>query len=1058
MYQMSVREALLGYDPRPQADATGPRVFSLRSLNSNSYFSIDTHQPWDSSLLRSFGETCRRAWFVNGYHVLLCDRRLFLVSDDGYHFAFPPFGDHLLDAYAEKISGELTIVIVTALHGVHTVLVRHGRTTRETETVCCELCVTFSPVTKIHHLKRNLYGLCCENGQVESLLIHIDNEKTDIPSLRVDLLQKNHSWLQRMSYFSRKRYIHSFFDHYHGYLIVLSNCDVALWTYRSDTRLQLRCTVAIPKNVGAAIVKAFSDQQDTVATLITRYGGLAPILLSKDALNQKKSAWSMAVGGIQLLPNGVIVTDVTLACAERENLILLDKLTSSLVLIGGSEPFKDVHRKSTLSVVSHIPLGKSVSGIGLEMRSGGNDDGIAFIVYGCDSVLMRILRTPRGELLRCQFLYSGPATMTALQTMSPEKRAEVVLDAALSGLPLEQAFMCLDPILEPTSVNEPTLVISSGAVGIVMHVMQELRSISRLCSSFHYWKLIDELTLSRQRLESSCQMVTSILNHGGWLDSPSTPLLVWDSHLSATMKTGQLFTRSLAINAQAKLLQTLLSSAQHATSIVWLYCLLLEGGVMEQFPGTLEEILWGGHPEDTESRLCENILSLRQTNLTSQLVEGSSRLPPQSQLLAKVHSLILEGSSEKAIAFVQEHLLEVEDCQLFTHVATLLEKEFPSSRSRIRLLVCYYGYNQSVAGDILCLLDAISPLDELYSTLTTIFNERFCNDELKGVVLNWMENHDLADYRITTLANLVVNMRLNVDPARTLTGRLFSCLNQEARGVNQQIAHRFSELARSELPVPVSVRLMCLDHAMRSASTEVDQLAQHILQLQQQLSDLVCEHLRCGKGALFDGTTVEKDLKLLQSQYLSERQLYEISGRYEEVGGCRIQLGILRMHSDSPEHVIADALVGELTFNKALGRSACDATKQVLEEYLGMFGASLPLYPFAECLAFDGQDANAAVQLMLQTGVTPSVLFDMMMGLLDGRSNPLFSIGDTLSALSKVVWLTDAHERRICVAHFLECCRGLLAGENRSTSLSDADAEIIIRLEEEVRVRSQTIA
>ncbi|KAG5464951.1 hypothetical protein LSCM4_00399 [Leishmania orientalis] len=1051
----SLQEAFLRYDPKEcRRGANGPAVEEARPMLENRYFSMDHLALWKPSLLASLGEACHRAVYVNEYHALLCSRRLVLVNSKGRYIVFPPFCDTLNDAYAERVSEACTLVLAAVASGVHVALVQDSGS-QKAYTLQSVFCPTASSAACIHRLGENLYALCCENCSVESLVVTVDEAHSLHPRLHANVMPSRVGWAQAAyDYLSPRKYVHSFFDRHSGYLLMLSSRNVSLWMYSDEAYFRLECSAALPREAVLAIVPPLQDEygEAEVAVLITSSGGRVPVHL-RTTVDKRGSSRLLSVGELRGLPSGVTSTVVSLACACDSSLLLADQLTSSLLLLTRCEPFCEAPHSSATHVVTQHFLGKPICGVGVEKSVSDGGSFLTFLVYCKDSTIVRLGRMPRGQLLERQFATSVTGGVAALSALEPQARVDLLMDAVLSGLPIPYLSQSLDSLLHPWVATARAVRLSDGARGIIQHSMRGLSQLSRLCVSFHYWRLTEELAQSRSRLEKSYAILTEVLNRGGWLDCPTRQRLEWDDDV--LVRADGNLTNTSAVDAQAEVLQLLLASVRHATTIAWLYDLLLETGATYRLPGRLEDLLWKSDPVAVQVSLCMDLLARHQKDITDKLLQKEHLLPQRCRLAATLLSLVLGKSLDPVMTYTRRHILDLVQYDLLSYTTDLLESNFPTSQPRIRLLLYRYPHDDSVSSDILSMVEAISSASDLYSTLVTVLGDAACDSELSSILLDWMERHTLADYRILTFAKVVVDMRLCVDPAHTLTGRFFSSFKQQANGNAQQAAQRFAELARSDLSVPLDGRLLAIEHAMAAAPSDGNRLIQFLLLLQQQLASLIAEHLAVGKDLVFARGAVEADLRLLREHYLNENSLFELAGRYKVLGGCSIQLDLLKIHSDSAELQISNALTGVLTFLKAVGLSAPQAVQRVLREYLGTFQAPLPLFPFVEFLAFHGQTPVQAIEELEKVGVPLSSIFDTFMSLLDGHRNPLFQIGATVLALGQLVTKFSPTVQHICAAHLLECSRGMLAGEQRAIELSEEDVDTIKHIGSDMRKLSQ---
>jgi hypothetical protein len=1040
---------LLRYDSaRRRTRVRDPHDEETRPMLANRYFSVDNAELWKPSLLQSFGEICHRCTHLNGFHVLLCNRRLVLVDSNGSHLTFPPFEAFLNDAYAERVSEHCILVIVALASKIHVALIRHGNG-RRTEALRSVSCRSTSSVARIHHLKKDLYGLCCENCTVETLVIHLSDTRSPRPQLEATVLTGKRGWARvAYDYVSKERYVHSFFDHYKGYLLMLSRSRLSLWMYRDEIHLQLECSVDVSKISAVAVVPPPASQQgdDQIAVLITADCGRVPLFLAPEPRVFSKPQM-LVLGDVRNLPNGVTNTAVSLVASSDNSLLLADQETASLVLVTQCEAFCEAYHSTLSHVVSQLFLGKRICGVGVERRSGGGGDFVKFLVYCGDSTVVRIGRVPRGQLLQRQFAVSVTNGVAALCLLDPVTRVDVLLDAALGGLPVQYVEEHLSPLLHPRAVAADVAELSDGAKGIVWHAMRHVGELSRLCCSFQYWRLSEELSQARSKLEKCCSVLTEVLNGGGWLDCPQRESWRWNKSFAVAVSSGCGANSSgstSAINAQAELLQLLLSSLKHAATIAWLYDMMLRSDLTYRFPGRLEDILWKSDATVVETTFCMDLLALCDKGVTEQLIQSEQDLPQRCRLAADLLSLVLSSPFERVAAYMREHILELVDCDVLAYANDIIETHFPGTQSRLLLLVYYYPHHRAASSDIIAILEHLESAELLRATLSTVLRDAACDGDLTEVLLDWMEGHSLADSRIPVFASVVVDFHLKVSPAHSITGLFFLSCQLAAAGRAQQASSHFGELARKRLVVPLAGRLLCAERALQTVPSDKNRITQFLLLLQQQLANLIDEHIQNGKNLLFTRSSIESDLTLLREHYLCENCLFELAGRYKALGGCSIQLDLLKIDPDSAQFTIASAITGVLAFLTAVGLSATEAVRRVMKEYLDSFQAPLPLFPFVEYLAFDGQSPTTTIQELAAAGVQLPVLFDTFMSLLDKHSNPLFPISETVAAVAQLVPKIDLSVQHICAAHLLERSRSLLDGDQRTIALSGED-EVVIR-------------
>lgn len=1043
---MSLREAVLHHSSLPTGESHSPEVV-VQQLSASPLFKVEKNAGQRGPLLtHSFGESCQRATYVNGYHTLLCGSRLVVVKADSRHrFSFPPFPSSVTDAYVERVSEDCILVVVGTCDSVHVALV--DVSSSQAHLVSSSTVPTFAAVAKVHRLREDVFAVCLEDGDVRTAVVSIAQTPTIV---KVSLRGSMRGTLQAVvGYFSSKKYKDSCFAPHGGYLMVLSDRDISVWTYSPDADLTQQCSLAIGKDAVALLA---GPRRANVATVVLRNGTLVPASIRADGERGVRCPGSLrlSLGSGIHLPTCVNLKHVTYAASGAETVVLYDDVTSCAVVISEGVALFDeaAFGVPQALVVSPFSLSFKVRGVGFIADRDDSFSG-TFVVYGPDSILLQLRRLPRGKVLNTELARSASWVAGQVGRVQPYETSEVLFAAVNDGLALSDMAKLLFPLLVPVCLDERRVRLSPGAVGLANHMMRQIDLMERLWVSFRHWELASSLDNAQQRMLRSCSLTSAVLNSGGWLENPEILRLQWRG-FEASSET-PLSARS-AINAQADYLSAVLSIGKEASTLCWLYGLLLESGVTTHpSPHPLKSVLRGGEATHLTTTMCMQLLSLHMADVTRKLMKEVERLPHRAQLAVRVHALLVEDDAAQALEFVETHLEELVHCNLFAEVTGALEDANPRLLPTLRLMARRYQFDPEVTTALLSALETIPPRTEkLYDSLACLFSADVPAD-LQGVVLDWMERHSLVDERLDTFARVIADLRVSVDPAHTLTGRFFSCWSQEVNGNRRAAGRRFGELARICLAAPLEARLMCLEHAMTCEPSDADKLAQFTLLLQTQLKPLLEEHLACGTTHVAPRSVIEKDLKALSEEYLDEKQLFELAGRYRELGGASVQLDILKIHADSPEAITADTAISLLTFLKAIGLTATVAVEKVLKEYLPSFQGVFPLYPFLQFLACDGHGADAAVHVFLECGVTVAVVFDALLSLLDGRGSQLYSVSETADAMLHVISYVDGDQEQMCAAHLQECLRGILAGEYRSVALTDDDVVTVRKLETKLK-------
>ncbi|CCW61161.1 unnamed protein product [Phytomonas sp. EM1] len=1048
---MSLREALASYKVSNSMERGCAQEIVARPISSNYYVRTSFWRLWDPSLVNAFGESCRRVLFTNGYHVLLCHRRIIIVDKNQQPFSFPPFGCAINDAYIERVSSRSLLVVVGLAKGVFTALIRHEdhqyyiRKTFHTP--------TSTSVSRIHRLKKDLFGLCYENCTVQILSVELFGDELD-----VSMWKGIENWrTMASSLFSRRTHRDSFFDQATGYLMVLSDRDLSLWACIEEGEFRVQCSLDLRQEAVAVLP---CNAKGAVAIVVLRSGDRVPVLVREASKRPRlgllsPSALCMEAQQVVKLPASISAISVSHACTGANTIIMYDELTMSLITIVQNVQPLPLHEKSNFraDVVSQISLNEKACSLSFEGNPGASDRGM-FWVYNDRTSIMSLKRVSLSKLMREKYLDSKIEGEKLLAKLSPEYYAELLIDAALGGFSLERMSSSLNALLLPVVKDHSTLRVSPAAIGFTNFITTEMDKMNEICSSSSsYWEQVSDINRSRQRLLHSCTALSAFLLQGGWLDCATDHHLKWSCFEA---RANHPITQSIAIDAQAQYLGTLLDLAKHTSILAWLYMLLIEAGKSELFSGTLSQALRDNDPMDLEVRYTFDLLSCGDLRMTEKLLHEIQLLPPKAQLAVRIHSWVQRGKPEEALKVAKERMRDVLKFVLFEYVCDLLEGASSELLPTTHLLLEHYRLDPSVTNTLLNKLESLPTSGgALKRNLKCIFD---ADDlpQLWDVVFGWMEQHNLTDERIEIFASLAAEYRKDMNFSSTPSGRFFYCCSQEAQGNNLVAAKLFGELARAPLAVPLSARLVCIEHALQNASSDADKLTQFLLLLQKQLVELLETHLSSYTGDFVCARSViESDVSLLQQHCLEGRVLFEIAGRYHALGGASVELDILKINSGASEEVVSRALIGMVTFLKAAGLNAEESAKRVLHEYLPYFQESFPVYPIILFLSFDGKGVEEIVNTLLANEVPPISIFGALSRLVHDYGSTSFSLSNTVQVLISIIKRMPKEERSVCILHLLQCIRGILAREDRAVGLTSSDVVALKTAEETLKNMSQ---
>lgn len=999
-----------------------------RSASTNPYVKLEQWRPWDATLLDPYAEYSTRSLCSNGFHVIIGQRRVFLVGKNGSPFSLPPFGSAVHDVCVDVIDENKLILVVAVDDGMHVSLLHHLCAKEGGPAVADSSFVsTRTPVARIHRMKERMFALCHRDSLAQTLRVHMPHTSTGCSTgLGIVLHAASQSWMgMARQLFRRRTHQDSFFDSSCGRLVVLTMDSIAIWEVKGDDELHVSYTASAGPDAVAVLPPL---GRMTVGTVVRRCGTLDDLILSDGTCSMLT-----VVRGYRL-PDSMKATSICQACRGADTTVLYDDRTITIIVIAHNAVVlsNDSSNSYLANVASPVNLAERLCGLGF-MGSVAMSEGRGFIwLYGRRQPILCLERNSVGSIL-LPYAESSYERRRVLATLDPLLRVEVILKAALDGVPMHAVATDLRDMLMPSLVDANTMQLSVGAIGLVRFLMREVGELSRLCTSYDIGS--QNFEGARCRVLQCCGTLRGVLNEGGWLDSASEDSFKWHGFLG---RSPQILEQHTALNAQAKYLSAVLEVAERVATIVWLFSMLVDATTPPWTNATLERVLWESDDDAIATDYVTRILCTDDRTVVGRLRHESHRLPLKARLIIELHDLLPDG--EAALGYAQQRLMDIVRCDLLRYTTNVLESEVPHLAPRIRLLRTYYRHDPTVSSTIIAVLkDLPASSESLRRAVTCLFDHDTAPD-LQAVVRDWMEGHALDDARMPLFASVLAETGAPMGTSHTLAGRFFQGWCDEVRGNALSAARRFGELSRIKEEASLSARLLCVQHAMQCAPNDDDKMTEFVLLLQRQLVELLQRHLQSATPTLVRAAAdVEADLRYLSLHCLDERTLFEEAGRYRELGGASVQLDILKIHADSPESVVSDVLYAMLTFLKAVGLSCFDAVERVLREYLHTFQASLPIYPMVLFMAFDKAGTADIVTHLLACEVPPAVLFDTLLRFIDGRGEVVFPIPDILNALVNTVSSIPAAQHHVCIVHLLECIRGVLAGEYRSVSLSAED-------------------
>ncbi|KAG8345281.1 hypothetical protein ERJ75_001366300 [Trypanosoma vivax] len=1012
---------------------------------------IEMEKKWPSSNLFSGGGRCT-AQYRDAVHLVISDNRL-LVMDNDKHFYCPPCSDSINDALIQQRgSDEYSMLAIGSASGVYIVLLKDASPPHIVDDIFVE---TRHPVKKIISFENDRLALCYENACVGTYhVVFRDNRALEVgashnrhPIRMLDAL---------CSLWKTRQYQDCAYDVEEGRLLVLSSKDLTVWRRTSNGEFVVVGSVGVSKNTVS--IHAICGEPYH-AILILSNGSRQPVFLETTPAGKSEEARvGIHLGPIRPLPEELHIESVRIACVSPSGDILLyDARISTLVMIATAVPiYEGVYDE--VEVVSTFRL--STAAFGISYLGTSIEENAGFVVYGRTGVLCHVNVRSLG-LLAANLLQQGQSgvVLASLRNVGGERGAVAVVAAMSAGVYKDVLLHLLNEYLCP-HVRGKTMHIAPGVRGIVCFVRRKVAVAAKLWLLPFSWSLENRLENMAEHLERLHELLENILRPGGWLDCPlNRPDLCWQNLVITSNRD---FTMRSAVSTQAVLLVELLKGLGDAATLCRLYALLVRVCEKDALSVTdrlvnrvnLEQSFWATDTTSIISAMCMEVLANCGGDVLMQLRSKRYMLPARAQHALSIHTLIFEGDAEAALGYACNNFNCLRREEIMDYVTDKLEKYFPTSMPRLRLLLCWLKHDKSVLGDVLGLLDRCTvnePMEKVKSCLRYVLQATLDTPSLIHEVTRWMENHSIEDDRVTCFAELLEEHDVILGEPQTITAVFFVCWVGRAR--QPHLASRgFSDIARSKQRISLSTRIKFIKLALQHNQTQSDQLVYFILLLQEELVDAIEAVLQGNAGAVsFDEChrhMATSDIEELRYLYVGERRLFELAGEYKKYGGSKVQLDILKVNPEAPDKVSADVLHDLLEHLADQGMHVVDAARNVLREYHNTYASGLPLSPLITFLAHHGEDASAIASLLQENGVSAYSVFDAFIHFLDGRCDEVsFGKGDVALVLASTVGNMPGESRGLCAAHLLERIHNLLENDHQTTQLRAGDLERLQRAE-----------
>lgn len=965
----------------------------------------------------------------------MCGNRL-LVVRGSEHFYCPPWSSLVHDAYIQQQGPNgHSLLMVGLTNGLYVALLQEKS---QLAIVDDFFVATRKSVERIFFLKDNEAAICYENANVETYQIVIEDYQ------KVELLPsgggRSLKFFQAVaSLWDTRRYCDSAYDTINNRLLVLSNTDLTVWAHATKGLFTPVCSVRVPSNAVAVLP---GSQTCHFATLVFVDGGRQPVFIQETIPSQRGEVCTvMRLGSVRPLSQDIRLDSVQLACQGAEGTLLLyESHTCTLVLVTVASPiYEGIY--DVVEVISTLQLGSVAVGMAYVRES--KDSRAYFVVYGKSGILCRIGVQSLGQMVADMVKTRGSSDMvfSLLRNLDSRRMMEAVAGATFTGVSTEALSPLLNEVMQPSFCGN-TMHVSPGVHGIAFIVRRELTLAQSFWGAPFSWHLWYDLERVSVRLQKWHKTLEGLLRPYGWLDCPKQANLSWKGFVATSH---QQFTMRTALNAQAVLLETLLKGLRDADLLCWLYSLLLRGGPSRTAVSCsgLEPTVWGDDTDGVITTLCMEVLSAADRVVSDQLQARKSELPARACHIISIQTFVAMNQPDAALTYACANIRSFRHEQVLDYVAEKLENAFPDRMPHLRLLLCRLKHDRGAIKDLLEMLSRCTtnePPERMKLRLGVVMQALVDDPVLQNAVVHWMTSQSLEDNCVIGFAEVLEEHSIVIKNPETLTAAFFICWTNRRR--NPAVAARgFGDIARSKQRLALSSRILCIKLSLEYGPTTSEQLAYFVLLLQEEMADAIETWLRTDAAHidLLRRQNSEIDVDELRHFYMEERRLFDLAGQYKEQGGAKVQLDLLKVHSETPESVTVEVLHDLLEFLLGEGMSATEAVGNIVREYYDGYAAGLPLLLFVEFLAQEGQEAEKIAALLQSSGVPPHAVFDTFLFLLESRrEKALFSKGSVVTTLTSMVAQLSGEGRDLRAAYLIEHINGLLTGEHRAMSTPTA--------------------
>lgn len=593
---MSVLEAVTGTlrHSQSKSHAYAASPITGRFVRDNVYCDLEYHVPCSDRPLSELGETCRNAYYVDGYHVIICTTRVCVVSPGNRSFYFPPMASPIIDVTFEcledRADGALVLLGIAVQAGVFWFVVALSSAPQVLKRGFLEVP---HDLAKMHCLCGCYYAMCGPGGEVSAVEVRGADADETLDITFTNRTAADSPWVKKIFGLVRSgKHIQSTTlrctipeegNLHHPLLVLREGGNMELWLINPVSKCLQKSASGHTKHLqrmkGASPIQVVPI---AVTTPLVTECVVAVLMAERDAiaLSIRRLCHAHAAEYELVFPQHTpwwtIPPSLSLAsrggaAAVEDTVLLCDAAGRSVsVLCLDCDEFRASERQSILTTLNVD------SGV-VAMHPMGDRKG-RFVLYHHNGRVSYVNRFSNGEALSRFYAENNGGALFRFACSPSPFSAVSFFDGLYHGMPRRTIsteawnnLMC--PVRPPVAVDDDnsnndavpsSLVVwrlSSGAIGCVHYLGTLAQKL------FHYSLFRVTASLNRdvsaavqQHLLDAYQLIRRVLGEEGWLeeDDPGLVAPVPSVQWRGDEFTGAVYHARDAIRVQAHFLSLLL--------------------------------------------------------------------------------------------------------------------------------------------------------------------------------------------------------------------------------------------------------------------------------------------------------------------------------------------------------------------------------------------------------------------------------------------------------------------------------------------------------------------